>query len=339
MGWLRSTASFALGVAFVGGGLLGPVAAGPVGVPNDVPPIRWGTEPIIPIPLETGLDPDKAALGRELFHDPVLSSDGSLSCASCHDLSRGGHDGRRSSLSTTRQPGVVNTPTVFNSALNFRLGWRGHFRTLEEQIDVILHKPDLMNTTWAELLPRLRARAAYADGFRRLYEDGLTRESVLDAIAVFQRSLLTPNARFDQYLRGREDALTEDEKRGYELFKGYGCVSCHQGINVGGNLFQKVGIFEDYFAARGNVTQADLGRMLDTGVERDRYVFRVPGLRNVALTAPYFHDGSVGRLEDAVRKMGEIQLGINLMEEEVGLITRFLGTLTGEFDGRPLEVD
>jgi len=271
-----------------------------------------------------------------LFHDPILSSDGRLSCASCHDLEQGGEDGRRLSLTKSGETGTINTLTVFNSVLNFRLGWRGHYRTFEEQIEVVLHRSDLMNTTWAEFLPKLRADKRYMETFNGLYDDGLKKENVLNAIAEFQRSLLTPNARFDQYLRGDEGALSDDEKRGYDLFKNYGCVSCHQGVNVGGNLFQKVGIFMDYFARRGNITRADLGRMLDTGVDRDRYVFRVPSLRNVAVTGPYFHDGSMGLLEEAVQKMGEIQLGVSLKTREVELITKFLGTLTGEFQGRSL---
>lgn len=295
------------------------------------------SEPISPIPFETEVDRDKSALGRQLFHDPLLSGDGTLSCASCHDLEQGGHDGLPLPLTNSGATGVINTPTVFNSALNFRLGWRGHFRTFEEHTDATLHQADQMNTTWAELLPKLQAQKNYADAFRHLYVGGLTKESVLNVITEFQRSLLTPNARFDQYLRGVGDALSDDEKRGYELFKNFGCVSCHQGVNVGGNLFQKVGIFKDYFAGRSTITRADLGRMLVTGAERDRYVFRVPSLRNVAVTAPYFHDGGVAQLEAAVRKMGEIQLGISLKKGEIDLITKFLGTLTGEFQGRSLE--
>lgn len=339
MGRLRTAACLLFCFALLGRILSGEVSAAPIVRLDDGPPNPLISEPIYPIPFETGADRNKAALGRRLFHDPVLSSDGSLSCASCHDLEQGGHDGLPLSLTNSGATGSINTPTVFNSALNFRLGWRGQYRTLEEQADIALHRADLMNTTWAELLPKLRTDKNYAEAFRRLYDDGLTEQSVLDAIAEFQRSLLTPNARFDQFLRGAGDALSEDEKRGYELFKNYGCVSCHQGVNVGGNLFQKVGIFKDYFAGRGNITRADLGRMIDTGAERDRYVFRVPSLRNVAVTAPYFHDGSEAQLVGAVRKMGEIQLGISLKKGEIDLITKFLGTLTGEFQGRSLEIN
>lgn len=334
---LRFVACLLFCFAQFGPVLTGEGFAAPLGQSEDGPYGPLTDEPIFPIPFDAGVDRDKAALGGELFRDPILSSDGSLSCASCHHLEQGGHDGLPLPMTSSGATETINTLTVFNSGLSFRLGWRGHFRTLEEQADVIIRRPDLMNTTWAELLPKLRADKHYAEAFQRLYDEGPTRASVLNAIADFQRSLLTPNARFDQYLRGGKDVLSEDEARGYDLFKSYGCVSCHQGVNVGGNMFQKVGIFVDYFARRGNITQADLGRMLDTGAEQDRYVFRVPSLRNVAVTAPYFHDGSVSSLEEAVRKMGEIQLGISLRKEEIDLIAKFLGTLTGEFEGRPLE--
>ncbi len=299
----------------------------------------WAAEPISPIPLDVDVDWDKVALGEKLFRDPLLSHDGSLACLSCHQLDHGGDDGLRLSVTNRGEPGVINALTVFNSALNFRLTWRGRFRTLDEQVESVLQSPREMNTSWAEILPKLKARPDYVAAFEELYVDGITRASVLDAMSSFQRSLITPNAPFDRYLRGQQDALTEEEKQGYELFKNYGCAACHQGVNVGGNLFQKMGIFKDYFASRGTITEADFGRFLDTGAERDRYVFRVPSLRNVAVTGPYFHDGSVDSLAEAVRKMGEAQLGETLLDAEIGLIVKFLRTLTGEYRGRPLDVD
>ena len=234
------------------------------------------------------------------------------------------------------EPGTINAPTVFNSALNFRLGWRGNYRTLEDQIEADLHDPTLMNSSWEELLPKIQSVAEYADAFRHGFPSGVVKKNVLAALSAFHHSLLTPNARFDQYLRGRQDALTEDEKQGYRLFRSLGCVTCHQGMNVGGNLFQKMGVFEDYFAKRGDITKVDFGRFTETGADRDLFVFRVPSLRNVAVTAPYFHDGSVGRLDEAVRKMAEVQLGETLTEEEIGLIVQFLRTLTGEYRGKSL---
>lgn len=332
MNRLRGIERFVLCLVVVGQFLLGTVVAASAGEHGRVP----RGEPILPIPLEIDVDWDRVALGQRLFHDPQLSQDGSLACVSCHDLERGGDDGLPRSRTNDGSPGVINAPTVFNSALNFRLGWRGNYRRLSDQIEADLNDPKLLNTSWGELLPKLQADAGYAVDFERVYENGITRDNVLDALSAFNRSLLTPNARFDQYLRGRKDALSEDEKRGYRIFKSFGCVSCHQGMNVGGNLFQKVGIFKDYFASRGNVREIDFGRFLDTGAERDLFVFRVPGLRNVAVTAPYFHDGSVDRLDDAVRKMAKFQLGELLTNEETSLIVLFLRTLTGAYAGRPI---
>ena len=336
---LRTIEHFGLCLAVVGQFLLGEVSAAPGGEQGQVLQSEPATESLVPIPLEIDVDRDRAALGERLFHDPRLSHDGALACVSCHDLEQGGDDGLPLSRTNDGGPGLINAPTVFNSALNFRLGWRGNYRRLDDQIEADLYDPKLMNTSWGELLPRLQADTSYAVNFGRIYEDGITKENVLDALSAFHRSLLTPNARFDQYLRGREDALSEDEKAGYRLFKSLGCVSCHQGTNIGGNLFQKVGIFKDYFASRGDVREIDFGRFLDTRAERDIFVFRVPSLRNVAVTAPYFHDGSVDRLDDAVRKMAEIQLGEALTKKEISLIAQFLRTLTGEYNGQPIAPD
>lgn len=192
-----------------------------------------------------------------------------------------------------------------------------------------------MNANWEELLAKLRADPDYRKAFAASYPGDLQPAQVLDAIASFERSLLTPNARFDHYLHGQQDALTEEEKRGYQSFKSYGCVACHQGVNVGGNLYQKFGIFQYPFSQRA-ATAADLGRFTLTGNERDRFVFRVPSLRNVAVTAPYFHDGGASTLEQAVGAMAREQLDRVLTEEEISLIVKFLYTLTGKYQGQPL---
>jgi cytochrome c peroxidase len=186
------------------------------------------------------------------------------------------------------------------------------------------------------LLATLRADSDYRRAFAAIYGGDIRREQILDALAAYQRSLVTPNARFDRYLRGEPGAITPEEEHGYRLFKAYGCIACHQGANVGGNLFQKFGIFADPFAGRDAATRADLGRFTITGDEADRHVFRVPSLRNAALTAPYFHDGSAKSLEEAVEIMARNQLGRTLAEREVALIVAFLRTLTGERGGRPL---
>ena len=293
-------------------------------------------EPIRPLPLAVELNPDRVALGEKLFNDPRLAHNNVLACASCHQLEQGGGDGLPRSVTNNGEPDVTNAPTIFNRAFNFRQTWRGAFRTLEEQAEADLHNPRHAATTWDELLPKLEADAVYAATFIRLY-GALRKEHVLDAIATYERSLITPNAPFDRYLRGDVNAINAEQKHGYALFKSYGCISCHQGINVGGNLFQKFGLFEDYFKLRGGpLTQADLGRFNVTQDEGDRHVFRVPSLRNIAVTAPYFHDGSIDRLDLAVGIMARVQLGRKPPRDDVQAIVAFLQSLTGEYQGRPL---
>jgi cytochrome c peroxidase len=295
------------------------------------------SEPITPVTQVAGLAPAKIELGRRMFHDVRLSRGDKVSCAGCHDLGRGGADGRTYAMGADERPLDFNASTVFNAGLNARLNWRGNFRTLEEQNEAVLLDPRLMNSTWPDLLAKLRADTEYQATFKALYGGEPEREHVLDALAAFQRSLVTPDARFDRYLRGERKAIAAEEARGYELFKAYGCVACHQGANIGGNLFQKFGVFHDPFAERGGTSAADLGRYTITGNERDRHVFRVPSLRNVAVTAPYFHDGSVGSLSTAVAIMARSQLGRELPQQDVDLIVKFLGTLTGAYQGRSLD--
>ena len=296
-------------------------------------------EPIAPIALTVDLDPVKVRLGERLFHDTRLSHNNARSCSDCHQLAQGGDDGLSRTLAMDGTPLDYNTLTVFNAALNFRFNWQGGFRTLEAHIENSLHDSRIMNTNWSDLLAKLRADSDYRETFAAIYPGDFVSAHVLDAIATFALSLLTPNARFDRYLRGRRNAITEEEKSGYQLFKAYGCIACHQGINVGGNLFQKIGIFQARFSQRSAMTEANLGRFSLTGDQRDRYVFRVPSLRNVAVTAPYFHDGSARTLENAVDVMARKQLGRTLTAEEIGLIVKFLHTLTGEYQGRSLAAD
>ncbi len=301
----------------------------------DEPAPAAADEPIAPVPTAVDLEPAKVRLGERLFRDVRLSRDGSLACTSCHRLDRGGEDGRSRSFAAYGQPLGFNVPTVFNAALSFRLNWRGNFRTLEAQAEAVLLDPRHMAASWDELIARLRVDHAYDEAFQATYGGPPARPQVLDALATFERSLITPGAPFDRWLRGERDAISPQEESGYELFESYGCIACHQGVNVGGNLFQRFGIFHDPFADR-EVTAADLGRFTLTGDPKDRFVFRVPSLRNVAVTAPYFHDGSAATLEEAVAEMARSQLGRVLAPQEIDLIVRFLRTLTGEYRGRPL---
>jgi len=293
-------------------------------------------EPISPIPKFLPLDQRKVALGSRLFHDRRFSRDNSMACAGCHELSKGGGDALSHSVGIGGQRGDVNAPTVFNSGFNFRQFWNGRAESLEDQIDGPVHNPKELGSNWPEIIAKLKRDPEYAAEFSALYRDGIRSGNIKDAIATFERSLITPNSRFDQHLRGDRNALTQDEIKGYQLFKSYGCIACHQGVNVGGNLYERLGVMRDYFKERGNIAPADLGRFAVTGKPEDRHVFKVPSLRNVAVTAPYFHDGSLTTLEQVVAIMGEYQLSISIPPGDVALIVKFLHTLTGEYDRKPL---
>ncbi len=323
--WLA--ALLCLGIAFHG-------TAAPATNAVLVPKTR---EPIRPIPLTVKLDARKVALGDKLFHEPRLSKDSTVSCASCHELSKGGTDRLVRSVGIKGIEGTINAPTVFNCNLNFKQFWDGRADTLEEQVDGPMQAPAEMGASWEEMVAKLQRLPEYTTAFKAAYTDGIQRKNIKDAIAEFERSLITPNSRFDQYLRGDEKALTEDEKEGYRKFKGYGCISCHQGVNVGGNMFQPLGVMGDYFGDRGNITKSDLGRFNVTGEEDDKYKFKVASLRNIALTGPYFHDGSAKTLEDAVNVMAKYQLGRELPPKDLEQVVKFLRSLTGEYNGKLLQ--
>jgi cytochrome c peroxidase len=293
-------------------------------------------EAIAPLPPTIAVDSARASIGERLFHDARLAHDNTRSCATCHPLDQGGAQPRRRAMSASGQLLPRNTPTVFNVGFNFSFNWDGAVDSLEAHAETVLLNPEVMNTTWPELLAKLRADSDYVAAFRAAYGRDINRANVLDALASFERSLVTPNSRFDRYLRGERDALTAGELQGYQLFRSYGCVACHQGTNIGGNLFQKFGVFRASEATRPADGAIDLGRYAVTKVARDREVFRVPSLRNVAATPPYFHDGRAATLEVAVDTMARMQLGRQLTPGETGLIVQFLHTLTGEWRGKPL---
>lgn len=295
-----------------------------------------GRDALLPLPPAPELLPEKVELGRRLFFEPRLSHDDTLSCASCHDLARGGTDRRRFSVGIGGKLGSVNAPSVFNSSLNFAQFWDGRAASLEEQVAGPVHNPIEMGSDWAEVIAKLKRDDAYREAFRRLYPQGMSGAAIVDAIATFERTLLTPNSRFDRYLRGDEAALNELERTGYRRFLDYGCASCHQGALLGGNMYQRFGVMGDYFKGRAPA-KADLGRFNVTGREEDRHVFKVPSLRNVAVTPPYFHDSSARSLEEAVTIMGRYQLGRELPAADVKAIVAFLHTLTGEWQGHPLQ--
>lgn len=287
-------------------------------------------EPIRPLIASPPGESRKVDLGRRLFHDPILSGDGTVSCASCHDLARGGVDGLPVSVGVGGAKGSVNAPTVFNAAFHLAQFWDGRAATLEEQAGGPITNPLEMANSWPVVLARLNASAYFAD-FKATFGGEATASRVKEAIAAFERTLVSTDSPFDRWLLGDDTAMTSEELRGYRLFKSFGCISCHQGRNVGGNMYQRFGFFGDWFADRGRAeTAADLGRFNVTGRAADRHVFKVPSLRLAVQTAPYFHDGSVATLEEAVRLMARYQLGRPIAEEEVGMIVKFLHTLPGK---------
>jgi len=278
-------------------------------------------EPISPIPLPPVADADKLELGERLFKDPRLSASGDLSCSSCHDVHSNGAGGRKASAVRDKSHGDAvsrfNTPTVFNATLSFRLNWEGNFRTLADQVEASLKNPDNLHTSVEDVVQRLNADPETAAQFRATYGRDADRENLLDALVTFEQSLVTPGSRFDRWLGGDRSALSDKEQDGYRLFKSLGCSSCHQGVNVGGNLMERQGIFRQLVPGKPAIV-------------------RVPSLRNVATTAPYFHDGSAPTLEDAIRRMAAAQLDRTLSDQQADALVAFLRTLTGTYRGAPV---
>jgi cytochrome c peroxidase len=288
-------------------------------------------EAIRPLPSKQQLNPELVALGDRLFHDARLSQDNSISCASCHQLSTGGTDRMARSVGIGGARGNIKAPTVYNSGFNFVQFWDGRAVTLEEQVSGPVHNPLEMASSWPEVITKLRADPLLLKAFEALFPDGITEQAIAFAIAEFERSLVTSGSPFDRWLQGDEDAINAFEFKGYLLFKSYGCISCHQGINAGGNLFAYMGAMGDYFADRGGeISDADMGRFNVTRKEQDKHFFKVPSLRLAAINPPYFHDGSVENLSQAVRIMGLYQLGREIPQQDIDAIVAFLHTLVGD---------
>lgn len=298
--------------------------------------VDWGHQALRPLVVEAKPPSEKAGLGQRLFFDRRLSRNDTVSCASCHNFGLGGADRQPVSLGMDGRSGTINAPSFFNTSLHVAWFWDGRANTLQEQAAGPVHNPAEMDSDWGAVVAKLKGDAFYRDTFARLYPDGISGANIADAIAHYERTLLTPNSRFDRFLLGDKEALSALERSGYWRFLELGCASCHQGVGIGGNMFQRFGVMADYFAGRPP-GKADLGRFSVTGREEDRHVFKVPSLRNVALTAPYFHDASAATLEEAVTIMARFQLGRELPAEDLQAITAFLRSLTGEWEGRPLE--
>jgi len=285
--------------------------------------VLFSKELITPIPLESNVDHEKAQLGQKLFNDKRLSKNNTISCATCHILEEGGDDNLAVSFGINGQKGTRNSPTVLNARFNSNQFWDGRAKDLQEQAEGPIHNPVEMGSNFNEVVKKLSKDSTYVKTFNKIYKDGITATNITNAIAEFENSLTTPNSQFDKFLRGDLNALSKDEKEGYKLFKEYGCISCHNGINIGGNLMQKIGVLEDF-----NTT--DFGKYNVTKNIEDKFYFKVPSLRNIQETSPYFHDGLTGTLKEAVNKMSFYQVGYTLKEEETDKIILFLKTLTGE---------
>lgn len=298
---------------------------------DNLPETRAG-EPVRPVDPELETDPAKVALGYALFHDTRLSVDNTVSCATCHSLETAGVDNLQYSKGVDGQLGGVNAPTVYNAVYNFVQFWDGRAKTLADQAaGPPLNPVEMASVSFDQIIEKLNADRKFAKAFKEVYPDGLTEANITDAIEEFERTLITPDSRFDKWLRGDDEAITAEELAGYELFKKYDCATCHVGKNLGGQSYELMGLRRDYFGDRGlELTNEDNGRFKETQLERDRHRFKVPGLRNVELTWPYYHDGTRETLEDAVRDMALYQVDAELEDNEIDQITLFLKTLTGE---------
>jgi cytochrome c peroxidase len=289
-------------------------------------------ESIAPLPAEVDdVDIAKAKLGRMLFFDPLLSSDQTVSCNSCHSFDHGGTDPRAVSLGVHKREGSIQAPTVCNARYNFKQFWNGRASSLDEQLSGPLYNHTEMNMTPQQIEERLNQNSGYREAFKRVYGVAhITVEHAMNAIVEFEKALITPNSRFDRYLRG-EIELTEKEQKGYQKFKSLGCITCHNGINVGANAFQKMGLFIAYpydpkYQDRFSLTKNEL----------HKNVFKVPTLRNITRTAPYFHDANATTLEEAIAIMARYNLGITISRQDIALIISFLKSLEGE---RPAILD
>lgn len=321
-------------------GLIGALAL--AGVTSMAQAGEWQALPEkAPEPAGNPSTPAKVELGKMLYHDPRLSSNGAVACASCHNVMSGGEDGRGGSVGVQGQVGGRSSPTVWNAAFNSVQFWDGRAPSLEAQAKGPVTNPIEMGMkSWDDVVARLKTIPGYVEAFRAAFEgaDPLTADNAAKAIAAYERTLITPNSAYDRFAKGDQGALTEQQQRGLKTFAETGCNSCHSGpafngpqLPEGTGFYQKFPTFENgALEAMYGFTQ-DLGRYQETKSEADKHLFRVPTLRNIAVTAPYFHNGKVKTLQDAVKVMAKTQLNKDLSQQQVDDIVSFLNGLTGEF--------
>ncbi|QBF83860.1 cytochrome-c peroxidase [Shewanella maritima] len=283
-------------------------------------------EPISIIEPAKITEPEKVELGKMLFFEPRLSMSGFISCNSCHNLSLGGVDALPTSIGHEWQQGPINSPTVLNADFMLAQFWDGRAKDLKEQAAGPIANPKEMGYTHDLAVDTIRSMPAYVARFEKIYgSEEVNIDRITDAIATFEKTLVTPHSDFDKYLQGDKNAISADAKAGYQVFKDQGCTACHNGPAVGGTMYMKMGLVKPF-----HTDNPSEGRKAVTGLEADKFVFKVPTLRNIELTYPYFHDGSVWTLEEAVNTMADIQLGQALTEQETKQMVEFLKTLTGE---------
>lgn len=297
------------------------VTALTVGAVNAAP-----AEPITPVQAVKVTNPKLVELGKMLWFEPRLSRSGFISCNSCHNLATGGVDNLKTSVGDYWAQGPINSPTVLNSHGQIAQFWDGRAKTLEEQAAGPIANPLEMASTHALAVEVISSIPGYRTIFKNVFgDDKVNIDRITKAIAAFEETLVTPNSRFDKWLKGDKKAITKEELTGYQLFKSSGCTMCHNGEKVGGSSFMKMGLVKPY-----KTTNTAVGVQAISGKDQDRMTFKVPILRNVELTYPYFHDGAAQTLEQSVEIMGDVQLGRRYTAEEVQQITAFLKTLTGE---------
>ena len=310
--------------------------------PNDLAAAEFKNEPIRPIPDSVAVDPVKVQLGKELYHDTRLSGDGTISCASCHAIETAGVDNHKFSDGIGGQLGGINAPTSYNSVFNFVQFWDGRAATLADQAaGPPLNPVEMGSASFEEIAGRLAADAEFTKRFLAAYPEGMNEKTITDAIAEYEKTLITPNSPFDRYLKGDKEALTAEQIEGYAIFKEYNCATCHAGVNMGGLSYELMGKRADYFKDRevnvkSGLTDSDNGRWAQTKVERDRYRFKTPSLRNIALTWPYYHDGSVPTLEKAIEMMSQYQVGREMPADKMQKVKLFLDAQTGQYQGKTL---
>jgi len=294
-----------------------------------------------PAPANNPTTPEKVSLGQMLYHDPRLSSSGTVSCASCHNTMLGGEDNRAGSVGVEGQVGGRSAPTVWNSAFNKVQFWDGRAASLEEQAAGPVTNPIEMGMkSWDDVVARLEKIEGYEDAFEKAFgKDSISKDNATKAIAAYERTLITPNSPYDKYVEGKESAMNKQQIRGMNKAVEIGCTGCHSGPAFNGpGIFQKFPVNSNGYLEAQYDFKDDKGLAEVTGKKEDEHMWKVPTLRNITLTAPYFHNGKVKTLEKAVKLMAKMQLNKELTDDEISDIVAFLDALTGEFPKQKMPV-